>query len=90
MHAPGIYVEAEHEARGYMYTDGNLTPTVFDAAECAGSNEFYIYTGVLAAVEEFVHCCLEGGDPACSFKNSVNTMKIAELILAQALLREGL
>jgi predicted dehydrogenase len=90
MHAPGIYVEAEHEGKGYMYTGGNLTPAVFDAAECAGSKEFYVYTGVLAVADEFVNCCLEGGEPACSFKNSVNTMKIAEVILAQSLLREGL
>jgi predicted dehydrogenase len=90
MHGPGIFVEAEHEGKGYMYTDGNLEPRVFDAAEAAGSKDFYVYTGVLAAVEDFVRCCLEGGDPACSFANSVNTMKIAELILAQSLLREGL
>jgi predicted dehydrogenase len=90
MHAPGIFVEAEHEGKGYMYTDGNLAPRIFDAAESAGSGDFYVYTGVLAAVEDFVNCCLEGGEPACSFGNSLNTMKIAELILAQSLLREGL
>ena len=90
MHAPGIFVEAEHEGKGYMYTDGNLVPTVFDAAESAGSDEFYVYTGVLAAAQDFVNCCLEGGEPDCSFSHSVNTMKIAELILAQSLLREGL
>jgi predicted dehydrogenase len=90
MHAPGIFVEAEHEGKGYMYTDGNLTPQVFDTAEEAGSNEFYIYTGVLAAVEDFVNCCLNGGESECSFQNSLNTVKIAETILAQALLREGL
>ncbi|MDR1251896.1 MAG: Gfo/Idh/MocA family oxidoreductase [Treponema sp.] len=90
MHAPGIFVEAEHEGKGYMYTDGNLKPLVFDAAESAGSGELYIYTGVLAAAEDFVNCCLRGGEPACSFGNSVNTMKIAEVILAQSLLREGL
>jgi predicted dehydrogenase len=90
MHAPGIFVEAEHEGKAYVYTDGNLAPRVFDAAEYAGSKDFYVYTGVLAAAGDFVHCCLEGGEPACSFGNSLNTMKIAELILAQSLLREGL
>ena len=42
MHAPGIFVEAEHETKGYMYTDGNLEPKVFDTAEVAGSKENYI------------------------------------------------
>jgi predicted dehydrogenase len=90
MHAPGIFVEAEHEGKGYMYTDNNLTPQVFDAAGAAGSKEFYVYTGVLALADDFVNCCLNGGEPGCSFGNSAATMKIAELILAQSLLREGL
>jgi predicted dehydrogenase len=89
MHAPGIFVEAEHETKGYMYTDGNLTPTVLDAAEVAGSQESYISTGVLAAAEDFVNCCVNGGQPMCAFENAVNTMKVAEVILAQSLLKEG-
>jgi predicted dehydrogenase len=90
MHAPGIFVEAEHEGKGYVYTDGNLTPQMFDAAESAGSSEFYVYTGVLALAEDFVKCCREGGEPGASFARSLDTMKIAELILAQSLQREGL
>jgi predicted dehydrogenase len=89
MHAPGIFVEAEHETKGYMYTDGNLTPQVFDTAQIAGSSESHVYTGVLAAAEDFVNCCLNGGRPMASFENSIHTMKVAELILAQALLAEG-
>lgn len=88
MHAPGIYIEAEHETKGYMYTDGNLMPSVFDAKEVAGSGETYIFTGVLAAAEDFVNCCLNGGQPMCAFGNAINTMKIAEVILAQSLLKE--
>jgi predicted dehydrogenase len=90
MHTPGIFVEAEHETKGYMYTDGNLSPAVFDAAEAAGSKEMHVFTGVLAAAEDFVNCCLRGGQPMASFENTLNTMKVAELILAQSLLREGL
>ncbi|MDR1901672.1 MAG: Gfo/Idh/MocA family oxidoreductase [Treponema sp.] len=89
MHAPGIFVEAEHEAKGYMYTGGSLTPAVFDTAEVAGSKEDYIYTGVLAAAEDFANCCTNGGQPMCAFENTVNTMKVAEVILAQSLLKEG-
>jgi predicted dehydrogenase len=90
MHAPGIFVEAEHEGKGYMYTDGNGTPTVFDTSEVAGSKESHVNTGVLAAAEDFVNCCQKGGQPMCAFENAVNTMKIAEVILAQSLLNEGL
>jgi predicted dehydrogenase len=88
MHAPGVYVEAEHEAKGALYADGSLTPRVFDAAEVAGSKDVHVYTGVLAAVEDFVHCCLTGGRPMCCFENTINTMKVAEVILAQSLLAE--
>ena len=90
MHAPGIFVVAEHETKGYMYTDGNLTPQIFNTAEEAHSNENYIFTGVLAAAEDFVNCCLNGGQPSASFESTVNTMKVAEYILAQSLMREGL
>jgi predicted dehydrogenase len=90
MHAPGIFVEAEHETRGFMYTDGNLTPVVFDTTEVAGSKEGHVFTGVLAAAEDFVNCCVKGGQPMCAFENTVNTMKAAEYILAQSLFKEGL
>ena len=90
MHAPGIFVEAEHEAKGYMFTDGNPEPRVFDAAEVAGSKEIHVFTGVLAAAEDFVNCCLDGGQPMASFENTLNTMKVAEYILAQSLIGEGL
>ncbi|MDR0668676.1 MAG: Gfo/Idh/MocA family oxidoreductase [Treponema sp.] len=89
MHAPGIFVEAEHETKGYLYADGNLTPRVFDTAEAAGSKEPHVFTGVLAAAKDFVNCCLSGGQPMASFDNTLNTMKAAEMILAQSLIREG-
>jgi predicted dehydrogenase len=90
MHAPGIFVEAEHEGKGFMYTGGNLTPEVFDTMETAGSKELYIYTGVLAAAEDFTSCCLNGGQPMSCFEGTLNTMKAAEIILAQSLLNEKL
>jgi hypothetical protein len=83
-------VEAEHETAARVYTDGNLEPQVFDTAEAAGSKEFHVYTGVLAAAEDFVNCCVSGGQPASCFENTLETMKVAETILAQALLSEGL
>jgi predicted dehydrogenase len=89
MHAPGIFVEAEHETRGFLYADGSLTPQVFEAAEEAGSKEPHVFTGVLAAAEDFVDCCLSGGEPGASFDHTLHTMKAAEMILAQSLIREG-
>jgi predicted dehydrogenase len=89
MHAPGIFAEAEHETKGRLYTDGNLTPKVYDASEAAGSSEFHVNTGVLAAAEDFVNCCLNGGQPAACFESTIKTMKVAETILAQAIIAEG-
>lgn len=89
MHAPGIFVEAEHETKGYVYTDGNLVPKVYNAVDIAGSGDEYIFTGALAAVEDFVNCCINGGQPMACFENTLNTMKIAEIVLAQSLLKEG-
>ncbi|MDR0554217.1 MAG: Gfo/Idh/MocA family oxidoreductase [Treponema sp.] len=89
MHAPGIFVEAEHETKGYLYADGSLTPKVYDVAEAAGSSEGHVSSGVLAAAEDFVNCCVKGGQPMACFESTINTMKVAEVILAQSLLGEG-
>lgn len=86
MHSPGIYVEAEHEGKGYLYAEGNLEPVVYDTAEVAGSNELYIYTGVQAKAREFVDGCRTGKNPASCFEDALKTMEIAERILAQSLL----
>jgi len=88
MHAPGIFIEAEHESKGYVYSDGNLEPRIFDVSEAAGSKESYINSGVLAAADDFISCCVNGGQPGACFENTLNTMKVAELILAQSLLKE--
>jgi len=90
MHAPGIYIEAEHETKGYLYADGNLEPIEYDAASCANNSAFHVSTGVLAAARDFVNACLHGGQPMSSFSDAVKTMKVAEIILAQSLLAEEL
>lgn len=88
MHAPGIYAEAEHEDKGYLYADGDVKGQEFDTREVAGSDELYVFTGVQAAAADFVNACLNGGQPACCFDDAVKTMEVAEKILAQALLNE--
>jgi len=86
MHAPGIYAEVEHEGKGYLYSDGDVKGIEFDAKEVAGSDEFYIYTGVQAKCREFIDCCKKGTQPSSCFSDAVKTMEVAEKILAQAIL----
>ena len=88
MHAQGIFAEAEHETAGMIYAGGDLTGVAYNAQECAGSDKFHVYTGVLNAARDFVGCCLNGGRPSACFDDGVKSMKVAELILAQALLSE--
>lgn len=88
IHAPNIYVEAEHEGKAYVYTDGNLEPKVYDTAEAAGSDEFYVYTGVQAKARAFVDGCIAGTQPDSCFQDALKTMLVADKILAQGLLSE--
>ena len=86
MHATGVFVDAEHEEKGFLYADGDVKGVEYDSREIAGSDEFHAYTGVKAAAADFVNACLHGGQPACNFANSCKTMEVAEKILAKALL----
>lgn len=88
MHSPNIYVEAEHEGKGYLYADGDVKGIEYDTKEAAGSDEFYAYTGVKALCREFVDCCKEGRQPSSNFSDVVKTMEVAEIVLAQALLQK--
>ena len=86
MHSPGVFAEAEHEAKGFLYADGDLQGVEYDTRTAAGSDEAYVYTGVRAAAEDFANACLKGGQPECHFADALKTMEAAEIILAQALL----
>ncbi len=88
MHAPGVFAEAELEGKGCLYADGNLQGVEYTAAGCAGSDDFHVYTGVLAAARDVADGCLSGRQPMCCFADAVKTMQVAEVILAQSLLRE--
>lgn len=83
MHAPGIFVDAEHENKGYLYADNDVQGVEYDTRVCAGSDEGYIFTGVQEAAKDFVNACLNGGQPDCCFANTYKTMEVAEKILAQ-------
>lgn len=86
MHAPGICAEAEHEAKGYLYADGDTRGVEYDAREVAGSGDLHVYGGFQAKHREFVDCLKVGRQPGSAFADALKTMEVAEKILAQATL----
>jgi len=86
MHAPGIWVEAEHEGKGYLYADGDTEGIEYDTREVAGSDELYVFGGFQAKNREFIDCLKSGEQPGSCFADAVKTMEVAERILAQDLL----
>ena len=86
MHAPGIWVEAEHEGKGYLYADGDTKGIAYDTHDVAGSDEFYVFGGFQAKNREFIDCLKRGEQPGSCFADALKTMEVAEKILAQAML----
>jgi len=89
IHAPGVCAEAEHEGRGTLYADGDTQGVSYDAAQVAGSNEFYVYGGFRAKHREFIDALRTGTQPSSCFADALVTMEVAETILAQGLLHEA-
>jgi virulence factor len=87
MHAPGICVEAEHEGKARLYADGDTQGIEYDTREVAGSNDNYVYGGFQAKNREFIDSVKQGTLPSSHFGDALKTMEVAELILAQALLK---
>jgi len=87
MHAPDIWVEAEHEGKARLYADGDVEGVAYDTREVAGSEELYVYGGFQAKNREFIDAVKDGTQPSSCFADAVKTMDVAERILAQALLR---
>jgi len=90
MHAPGIAVDAEVEGAARVYADGDYEGKRFEAKEVAGSDELFVYGGFQAKHREFADV-LQGRSERTSspFSDTVKTMEVAEVILAQALLDDG-
>lgn len=88
MHAPGICAEAEHENKGRLYADGDTQGIEFDTREVAGSSENYIYGGFQAKNREFIDAVKNKTLPSSHFGDAIKTMEVAEIILAQALLKK--
>ena len=85
MHAPGICAEVEHEVGGYLYADGDTKGKWYGSGECAGSEDFFIRTGVQYLARNFVDSCRTHTSTCSDFANAVKDIEIAETILAQAL-----
>lgn len=86
IHAPGICAEVEHEVGGTVYADGDTKGVSLDAAECAGGDAFHIRTGVRVLARDFVDSCRARRQSCSSFTSALQSMEIAEMILAQATL----
>jgi virulence factor len=89
MHAPGICAEAEHEGKGTLYADGDTKGVEYDTRQVAGSDENFVYGGFRAKNREFIDCVKAGCLPQSNFGDAVQTMDVAERILATTLL-EGI
>jgi predicted dehydrogenase len=87
MHAPGICAEAEHERDGWLYADGDTVGARYNTRDVAGSGELFVYGGFQAKSREFLDAVRERRQPASCFADAINTMEVAEKILAQGLLR---
>lgn len=88
MHAPGICAEVEHEVGGKIYADGDTVGEYYDSKGIAGSDLFSTYTGVTNVANEWVTACIENRQAETCFENTMKTMKVAEIILAQSLLAD--
>ena len=88
IHAPGICAEAEHENKGRLYADGDIKGIEFDTRTVSGSNENYIFGGFQAKNREFIDAVKNKTLPSSHFGDAIKTMEVAEIILAQTLLKK--
>ena len=88
MHATGVCAEANPESFAMLYADGDTDGVRFATDEVAGSSDLHVYAGYLGKNREFIDAVRGGPQPGSCFADAVKTMKIAEQILAQSVLRE--
>jgi predicted dehydrogenase len=86
MHSPGVCVEAEHEGKGILYTDGDTAGEEFDTREVAGSEQNFVFGGFQAKNRDFIDAVRAGTLPGSHFGDAIKTMEVAEKILAKAVL----
>lgn len=81
MHAPGICVEAEHERKGYLYSNNDIYGVEYSSSVIAKSEKFYIYAGFQAKSREFLDCLESKQQPESNFSDAYKTMAVADNIL---------
>jgi predicted dehydrogenase len=82
MHSEGVFAEIEHEKGGYVYSDGALEGLRLEAVAEAGSDKYEVYTGVAAAMRDFIDAVKTGGRSESDFSDAAKTMEIAYQIQA--------
>ncbi|MBM3187184.1 MAG: Gfo/Idh/MocA family oxidoreductase [Chloroflexi bacterium] len=87
MHAPGISAVADLEGKGHLYLADREEAEEFGVADVAGSDAFHIVGGFLAKNRDFINGVKSGCQPESNFADAVKTMELAEVILAQTLLK---
>lgn len=87
MHAPGIYIEAEHETEAKIYRDGSLIPELITTENAAGSSDYFVTSGVLGKARDFIDACKRKRPAESEFNDALKTMEVAEKVLAQALIK---
>jgi virulence factor len=81
MHAPGVYAQAEHEGKGYLYADNNYQGVEYDTRQVADSDQLYVFGGFQAKDREFIDAVKGGPQPGSHFGDAVKTIEIAERVL---------
>lgn len=84
MHAPGIYVEAEHETEAKIFRDGSLIPEIITTETAAGSSDYFIHSGVYNKARDFIDACKRRRPAESSFNDALKTMEVAQKVLSQA------
>ena len=74
---------------GRLYADGDTEGIAFRTQEVAGSDDIRVFGGFEAKNREFIDAVKSGTLPGSHFGDAVKTMEVAEMILAQALMREA-
>ncbi len=88
MHAPNIYVDAEVEKQATLYADGDYDGVTYDCFEVAGGTSKWEAFGFRDKNREFIDSLKRGKEMTSSpFRDCVKTMEVAEVILAQSLLK---
>lgn len=85
MHGPGVCAEGDPEVGGVLHA-ADRSETL-DTQAAAGSDELFVYGGFQAKNREFIDSLRSGSRLTSSpFEDAVQTMQVAEQILAQDIL----